>query len=151
MKVTAKKSRKATTQFCGCRQNQELQQDSLAMHEQQLRLQEEAQGLAQRLEVVLHDKFQHHHNSFDSDTPIDKTLTLLEGVIGVRLGSLSTATSSSVAFCASDVVLLCTATSSSVALCASDIVLLCSLGLTLTLCSSPPPQPPRPSLTHEHI
>ena len=78
----------------GYRQNQELEQDSLAMHEQQLRLQEEAHGLAQRLEVVLHDKFQHHRVSFDSDTPIDKTLTLLEGVIGVRLRSLLMATAS---------------------------------------------------------
>ncbi len=67
-----------------CRQNQELEQDSFALHEQQLRLQEEAQSLTQRLEVILHDKFQHRKHGFDSDTPIDKTLTFLQGVIGVR-------------------------------------------------------------------
>ena len=67
-----------------CRQNQDLEQDSFALHEQQLRLQEEAQSLTQRLEVILHDKFQHRKHGFDSDTPIDKTLTFLQGVIGVR-------------------------------------------------------------------
>jgi len=67
-----------------CRQNQELEQDSFALHEQQLRLQEEAHSLTQRLEVILHDKFQHRKPGFDSDTPIDKTLTFLQGVIGVR-------------------------------------------------------------------
>jgi len=56
----------------------------LALHEQQLLLQKEAEGLAQRLEVVLHDKFQHRHSGFDADTPIDKTLTFLQGVIQTR-------------------------------------------------------------------
>ena len=54
------------------------------MHEQQLRLQQEAEGLAQRLEVILHDKFQSHQTEFDSDTPIDKTITFLQAVIGVN-------------------------------------------------------------------
>ena len=53
------------------------------MHEQQIRLQEEAAGLAQRLEVILHDKFSHRHSGFDSDTPIDKTLNFLQGCISV--------------------------------------------------------------------
>ncbi|DBB14759.1 TPA: hypothetical protein ACH3X3_004373 [Trebouxia sp. C0006] len=67
------------------KQNQELEQDSFALHEQQLRLQEEAQSLTQRLEVILHDKFQHRKHGFDSDTPIDKTLTFLQGVIGGKV------------------------------------------------------------------
>lgn len=53
------------------------------MHEQQLRLQQEAEGLAQRLEVILHDKFQHRQAGFDSDTPIDKTLNFLQAIIRV--------------------------------------------------------------------
>lgn len=53
------------------------------MHKEQVRLQQEAQGLAHRLEVVLHDKFQHRHKGFDSDTPVDKTLTLLQGIVEV--------------------------------------------------------------------
>ena len=60
-----------------------MEQDSIAMHEQQIRLQEEADGLAQRLEVILHDKFSHRHSGFDSDTPIDKTLNFLQGCISV--------------------------------------------------------------------
>ncbi len=76
-----------------CRQNQELEQDSFALHEQQLRLQEEAHSLTQRLEVILHDKFQHRKPGFDSDTPIDKTLTFLQGVIGVRLSPFTLANS----------------------------------------------------------
>lgn len=66
-----------------CRQNQQLEQDSVALHEQHLRLQQEAEGLAERLEVVLHDKFGHRHSGFDSDTPIDKTLNFLEGIVEV--------------------------------------------------------------------
>ena len=58
------------------------------MHEQQVRLQQEADSLAQRLEVILHDKFQHRHTGFDSDTPIDKTLGFLQGVIAVYLSAL---------------------------------------------------------------
>ena len=53
------------------------------MHEQQLRLQQEAEGLAQRLEVILHGNFQSHQTEFDSDTPIDKTITFLQAVIAV--------------------------------------------------------------------
>ena len=70
-------------QCCSHRQNQELEQNSHSMHEQQVRLQQEAECLAQRLKVILHDKFQSHHSEFDSDTPIDKTITFLQAVIGV--------------------------------------------------------------------
>ena len=63
------------------RQNQELEQESAAMHEQHLKLQLEAEGLAERLEVVLHDKFQQRHKAFDADTPIDKALSLLQGIV----------------------------------------------------------------------
>ena len=65
------------------RQNQELEQNSIALQEQHLRLQQQAEGLAKRLEVVLHDKFGHRHSGFDSDTPIDKTLNFLEGIVEV--------------------------------------------------------------------
>ena len=51
------------------------------MHEQQLKLQQEAEGLAERLQSVLHDKFQQRHNPFDADAPIDKTLSLLQGIV----------------------------------------------------------------------
>lgn len=63
------------------RQNQELEQYSASMLEDKLRLQEQADSLSQRLEAVLHDKFQ--RKSFDSDTPIDKTLAYLQSVIQV--------------------------------------------------------------------
>ena len=53
------------------------------MHEQQQRMQQEAEELAQRLEVILHDKFSHRHSGFDSDTPIDKALNFLQGCIAV--------------------------------------------------------------------
>lgn len=84
-------SRRLTLQPChtlyGHRHNQELEQDSVALHEEQLRLQQETQALAQRLECILHDKFQHRQLGFDSETPIDKTLTFLQGVIGVSSAS----------------------------------------------------------------
>lgn len=52
------------------------------MHEEQRKLQREAKSLAQRLEAVLQDKFA-PRNSFDADTPIDKTLQFLQKVIAV--------------------------------------------------------------------
>lgn len=58
------------------------------MHEAQVQLQQEAEALAQRLDVVLHDKFQPRHKGFDSDRPIDKTLNLLQGIVEVRMQSL---------------------------------------------------------------
>ena len=52
------------------------------MHEQQRKLQREANSLAQRLEAVLQDKFT-PRTAFDADTPIDKTLKFLQECIGV--------------------------------------------------------------------
>ncbi len=52
------------------------------MLEDKLRLQEQADSLSQRLEAILHDKFE--RKSFDADTPIDKTLAYLESVIQVH-------------------------------------------------------------------
>ena len=69
-----------------CRHNQELEQDSVIMQEEQRKLQREANSLAQRLEAVLHDKFT-PRSGFDADTPIDKTLQFLQGVIAVSLAA----------------------------------------------------------------
>lgn len=46
-----------------------------------MRLQEQANSLSQRLEAALHDIFE--RNTFDADTPIDKTLAYLQSVIQV--------------------------------------------------------------------
>ncbi|DBA83083.1 TPA: hypothetical protein ACH3X2_006613 [Trebouxia sp. C0005] len=64
------------------RQNQELERYSAAMLEDKLRLQEQADSLSQRLEAVLHEKYE--RTTFDADTPIDKTLAYLESVIQGR-------------------------------------------------------------------
>ena len=56
------------------------------MQEEQRKLQREANSLAQRLEAVLHDKFT-PRSGFDADTPIDKTLQFLQGVIAVSLAA----------------------------------------------------------------
>ncbi|DBB07279.1 TPA: hypothetical protein ACH3X3_008783 [Trebouxia sp. C0006] len=61
------------------RQNQELERYSASVVEDKVRLQEQADSLSQRLEAVLHDKFE--RKSFDADTPIDKTLAYLQSVI----------------------------------------------------------------------
>ena len=72
---------------CACiRHNQELEQDSAAMHEEQRKLEREARSLALRLDAVLKDKFT-PRGSFDADTPIDKTLKFLQEVIAVSLCS----------------------------------------------------------------
>ena len=67
-----------------CRQNQELEQDSYAMHEEAVRLQKEASALQEHLQAVLHDKFHHQRNNFDAETPIDKALNFLSLFIAVR-------------------------------------------------------------------
>ncbi len=69
-----------------CRQNQELERYSASVVEDKVRLQEQADSLSQRLEAVLHDKFE--RKSFDADTPIDKTLAYLQSVIQVRFARL---------------------------------------------------------------
>lgn len=56
------------------------------MLEDKLRLQEQADSLSQRLEAVLHEKYE--RTTFDADTPIDKTLAYLESVIQVYLAHL---------------------------------------------------------------
>lgn len=56
------------------------------MQEEQRKLQREANSLALRLEAVLHDKFT-PRSGFDADTPIDKTLQFLQGVIAVSLAA----------------------------------------------------------------
>lgn len=55
------------------------------MDQEKAKLQQEADSLAQRLEAVLHDKFE-PRTSFDADTPIDKTLNFLQSIIQVRPG-----------------------------------------------------------------
>ena len=56
----------------------------MALHEEQRKLEREARSLALRLDAVLKDKFT-PRTSFDSDTPIDKTLKFLQEVIAVGL------------------------------------------------------------------
>ncbi|KAL3144948.1 hypothetical protein ABBQ32_003454 [Trebouxia sp. C0010 RCD-2024] len=70
----------ASQQVALQRHNQELEQDSVAMHEEQRKLEREARSLALRLDAVLKDKFT-PRTSFDADTPIDKTLKFLQKVI----------------------------------------------------------------------
>ena len=49
-----------------------------------MRLQQETVTLNERLQAVLHDKFaQRPASEFDADTPIDKTLNLLQLIISV--------------------------------------------------------------------
>ena len=72
-----------------CRHNQELEQDSAAMSEEKERLRQEADSLAERLEAVMHDKF-NPRQSFDADTPIDKTLNFLQSFIAVSSQTPST-------------------------------------------------------------
>ena len=62
-----------------CRQNQEL---ATAFQEEKQRLELEAHTLAQQLQAVLSDKFA-PQTGFDADTPIDKTLKMLQSIIGV--------------------------------------------------------------------
>ena len=70
------------------RQNEDLEQVSMAMQEEKVQLQQEAEKLAQQLQAVLSDKFTRRSN-FDADTPIDKTLGYLESIISVRACSSS--------------------------------------------------------------
>lgn len=52
------------------------------MQEEKEKLEEEALKLAQKLKAVLQDKYV-PREVFDADTPIDKTLKLLQTIIGV--------------------------------------------------------------------
>ena len=58
------------------RHNQELEQE-------QFRLEQEAEGLAQRLDAVLQANFA--GSNFDADTPIDKTLAFLQSIVKVSM------------------------------------------------------------------
>ncbi|DBA94754.1 TPA: hypothetical protein ACH3X1_002302 [Trebouxia sp. C0004] len=70
-------------------QGEALQRDNQELEQEQRRLEQEAQGLAQRLDAVLQDKFA--SSSFDSDTPIDKTLGYLQSIIKGTPPSVHTA------------------------------------------------------------
>ncbi len=58
------------------------------MQEEKLKLQQEAESLAQQLQAVLNDKFV-SKSTFDADTPIDKTLRYLQSMISVSLCSFA--------------------------------------------------------------
>ncbi|KAL3135615.1 hypothetical protein ABBQ38_006096 [Trebouxia sp. C0009 RCD-2024] len=80
----------ATRQGDLLRQNEDLEQESLAMQGEKDRLQEEAEKLAQRLQAVLKEKFL-ERGSFDAETPIDKTLAYLQSIISGNIPSLQQA------------------------------------------------------------
>ncbi|DBB03659.1 hypothetical protein WJX82_000931 [Trebouxia sp. C0006] len=73
------------------KQNQVLEQDSADMQQERLRLELEAKALAQRLDAVMHDKFEHQSSGFDADTPIDKTLNFLHAFIAGERPPVQTA------------------------------------------------------------
>lgn len=55
------------------------------MQQEKLRLEHEAEAMAQRLDAVMHDKFERQSTGFDADTPIDKTLNFLHTFIAVSV------------------------------------------------------------------
>lgn len=67
--------------MCAHRHNQALEQDSEAMQEEKNRLQAQSFTLTQRMEALLHDKFEHSTSSFDAETPIEKILNLMQAFI----------------------------------------------------------------------
>ena len=62
-----------------------MERDSTIMHEQQQKLQQEADKLAHRLQVILRDKPQKRSSDFDSETPVEKTLNFLKDIVAVSL------------------------------------------------------------------
>ena len=57
------------------------------MQAEQLRLEQEAHKLSQNLSAVMNDKFEIHRTDFDAETPIDKVLNMMHGLITtVRAG-----------------------------------------------------------------
>ncbi len=66
-----------------------MEQDSADMQQDRLRLELEAKALAQRLDAVMHDKFEPQSSGFDADTPIDKTLNFLHAFIAASSCTLS--------------------------------------------------------------
>lgn len=66
------------------RHNQELEQDALATEQEKAKLQQAADSLAEQLDAILHDKFDPSGSTgFDADTPIDKTMKFLQGIVMV--------------------------------------------------------------------
>ena len=63
------------------RQNQTLEQDSVAMLEEKARLESEANALTQHMKALMHDKFEHVPSQFDAETPIDKVLNMMQAFI----------------------------------------------------------------------
>ncbi|KAL0037875.1 hypothetical protein WJX79_003284 [Trebouxia sp. C0005] len=63
------------------RHNQALEQDSIDMQEERVRLEKETLTLTQRMEVLMHDKFEHTTSNFDAETPIEKVLNVLQAFI----------------------------------------------------------------------
>lgn len=64
-----------------CRQNQELER---AFQEDKAKLEREAHALAEQLQAVLSNKYV-PQTDFDADTPIDKTLKILQTIMGVSI------------------------------------------------------------------
>lgn len=64
-----------------CRHNQALEQDSLTLQEEKLRLEREAEALSKRLAVVMTAKYEPHSTEFDAETPIDKVLNVMHSYI----------------------------------------------------------------------
>lgn len=76
------------TQCIGCRQLQQLEEQKQQLEHFNATIQEEKDSLLQqntvlteRLEAVVNEKLPHHQ--FDGQTPIDKTLDLLQNLIMV--------------------------------------------------------------------
>ena len=58
------------------------------MQADKLRLEQEALNLSKTLSAVMNDKFEIHCTEFDAETPIDKVLNMMHGLITkVRSGS----------------------------------------------------------------
>ena len=73
---------------CVRRHNQALEQDTVSMQAEKLRLEQEALNLSKTLSAVMNDKFEIHRTEFDAETPIDKVLNMMHGLITkVRPGS----------------------------------------------------------------
>ena len=93
----------------------------MAFQEEKGKLEREAQALAEQLQAVLSDKYA-PQTDFDADTPIDKTLKILQTIIGV-----------------SSIVALCHAPIAAVLVCLSVCLSIClfvclSARLCLCLC-----------------
>ena len=63
------------------RHNQALEQDSLTMQEDKLRLEREAEALSKRLAAVMTAKYEPRSTEFDAETPIDKVLNVMHSYI----------------------------------------------------------------------